>query len=435
MFRPGEGLPAASLFMRTLHSYLTRQVIMTLVMTVAVFTFVLLLGNVLKEILDLLVSRQATLVVVLKAIGLLIPYVLSFALPMGMLTATLLVFGRFSADQELTAVRASGISLVALITPILILSAGLSTLCAVFNMDIAPKCRMAYKGLLFRLGVEHSTKLLPEGRFVEDIPGCIIYVRKREGDELRDVWFYTLEKGAITRRVSAATAKVVADAEGKRIQMFFKNAIVEERVGVEMKKPKADPVVLETNQISATQTNLAPLAATNVEAQATNVVSTNATNSVVGPELGSGRTEWHSGFTEEFLSDPIELSRSSETEIKPKLSEMTFRQLRAEIGRLEQMRVDATPALVQLHRQVAFAFASIGFTLIGIPLGIRAHRRETSVGVALALILVLVYYSFLILGQSLETRPELAPHLILWLPNFIFQAVGAVLLWRANRAG
>jgi len=369
-------------------------------MTVAVFTFVLLLGNALKDILVLLVNHQATLGMVAEAFGLLIPWVLAFALPMGMLTAALLVFGRFSADQELTAVRSSGVSLVALVSPILLLSLLLCGVCAYVNMEVAPRCRVAYIGLRYEMGARLLSAGLPEGRFVKDFPGYIFYVERNDSGNLREVWIYELD----------ATGKVKATTYAPRGSL------------------------MTTNQ----QTWL------HLEGGVRS--------------LYRDGESWKQMFSETVDTDPLDFKTGGKWDQKPGLSDMTFEQLQAQLKELDGMFSGASPTdadpeelrhqllelqqrqrdmtmpvLVQMHRQVAFSFACFGFTLVGIPLGIRAHRRETNVGFFMALLLVLIYYSFMILGQSLETRPELAPHLIMWLPNFIFQAVGAVMLWRANR--
>jgi lipopolysaccharide export system permease protein len=401
--------------MRTLHSYLTRQVLGTMLLTVAVFAFLLLLGNVMKEIMALLVNQRATWPIVLEALALLMPYVMVFALPMGILAATLLVFGRFSADQELTAARAGGISLLSLITPILLLSIGLCVLCAFFNLQLGPQSRMAYKDLLFKLGMEHSTSFLAEDRFMDEIPGYVIYVGRKDGEMLRDVKLYRLRDNEIVSRISASAGRLIKDESDQRLALQLYDAQVETILGLFAPVPDFHP-----SPDLSLESEIDPEAPLQEEHEA-------ELAEMVQPD------EWRYFFSPDLLIDDLFPETVLQAARKPKLSEMTFLQLRQEVQVLAALKIDATPALVQLHRQVAFSFASFGFALIGIPLGIRAHRRETSVGVALALILVLVYYSFIILGESLKTRPELLPHLIVWTPNFLFQAVGALLLWRANK--
>jgi lipopolysaccharide export system permease protein len=386
--------------LKTLHKYLFRQTVVSLLMTVGVFTFVLLLANVLKEILSLLINRQATLGLVTEAIGLLIPFVWVFALPMGMLTATLLIFGRFSADQELTAVRASGISLLSLVTPILLLSLALCAVSALVNLEIAPRCRVAYNQLRWSLQLELSNIQLPEGRFIKDFPGWVFYVGKNRRGELQDVMvFHEQTASNVTETVWASRGKVEVDNERRQVWLHLYDGKL-----VRISEGAAIP-----------------------------------------------------GVFEEWTLPAFDLGSPGKKLRRPKISEMTFSQLWDELDelgklhmspvspageggnasrrkQLEKLHEDlSTPVRFQIHRQVAFSFACFGFTLIGIPLGIRMHRRETNIGIAVALLLAAFYYGFILVGQSLDTRPEWAPHLIVWLPNFVFQAIGAVLLWRANR--
>jgi len=283
---------------------------------------------------------------------------------------------------------------------VLLLSAGLSAVSALVNLQIAPECRVAYKLLMFRAGLERATSLIAEGRFMDDFPGYILYVGKKSGSNLQDVRIYSVDaEGKMTNRIDAARATVLSDLANNRV--FLRLYKVHEYDLVSWSSvTTADefPQTL-TNKPVAQPTFNVPL------------------SDLTFPQLCRK------------LRDLEQIAAQSQP-----LARVSSEQLREQKRQLESIKADLTmPVRLQIHRQVSFSFACIGFTLVGIPLGIRAHRRETSAGVAMALILVLIYYSFIIVGQSLETRPDLAPHLIVWLPNFIFQAVGAVLLWRANR--
>jgi len=398
---------------KTLYQYITGQVLAALALTVAVFAFVVLLLNVLKEVLPLLMSGHVPLLLTAKAIGLLLPFACVYALPMGFITATLLVFGRFSADQELTAMRASGVSLLSLITPVLLLSLLCCGLSAWFNMDLGPRSRAEFvnlrDGALQQIA---AVDLLPEGQMVYAVPGYMFYVGKNHGGNLEDVNIYRLQSQTNwDTLIHAARGKARVDRA-------------------------ANQLWLELNDCRSLTPSEGEIGASSVMSTRFDLPSSTATNQ----------------------------------NSKPKISDMTFRQLQEELRYLQAMKLtptvnptnshisfkvpgNMTPAQVTamfaefkrnrddqiarvhvtMHREVAASFACFGFTLVGIPLGIRVHRRETNIGIATALMLVMVYYAFVMLGQSLSARPEFYPHLILWLPNFLFQAVGGILLWRANR--
>ena len=464
--------------MKTLHWYLIKQVLATLVLTVSVFTAVLLMGNAMKEVLTLVVKGQAPLVGLVKAFALLIPFVISFSLPMGLLTTMLLVFGRFSADQELIAARAGGVSLMSLVTPILLVAVLLGGLSAWINMKIAPQCRVAYKELIYDLASTNPAALLAENTFVTEIPDHVIYIGKLTADEsqphkweMENVLLNRLKGDELIQRTRAARGEVQYFPETKRYEFRLFDAQMNVR-------SDQLPLILGGGDAGSDEDE-------------------NATTDENPSPEDEAPADWMPMAGGEIVL-PIDLETMERRFFKPKLKYLTFNQLRRELHRHgellfvdangtkagvhystrdvpkegqelaitragetigrgrttsdhtpgyltvevlqgevkpgDRLELDRMPMKVQLHRQVSFSFAAIGFTLVSIPLGIRAHRRETTAGVAMALILIIIYYSFVILGQALEGRPEFYPHLIMWIPVFLFQWIGAMMLWRSNRS-
>ncbi len=385
-----------------------------------VFAFVVVLLNGLREVLPLLFSGHVKLAIITKAIGLLLPFALVYALPMGFVTATLLTFGRFSADQELTAARAGGVSLLSLVSPVLWLSLLCCGLSAWFNLQIGPQSRVAFVNLRQEILSSLDSSMIPEKQFFRDNSGYLVYVEKNHDGNLENITVYESKvetnsagKNAFFR---APTGHVQMDFSTKTATMVLDNV-----VGVRPTGQSSQPVIDNYTHLSfrydlkkianhPAKPKISDMTFLQLKAELSELKLMNATG----------------GFTNStsFTNQPA-------TSVAAKMSpEEIVVNLRAaekvRQGEIERVRV-------AMNSEVAFSFACLGFALIGIPLGIRVHRRETNIGIGIALGLVVIYYGFSLLGNSLATRPELYPHLIVWLPNFIFQSVGAVLLWRANK--
>ena len=368
-------------YLKTLHSYLLRQLSATVLLTVAVFTFLLLVGSVLNDVFELVASGKASMVVVGKALMLLVPFVLAFSLPIGLLTATLLLFGRLSADHELTALKASGISPLRLATPVLGFGSAMASVCAAFNLYLSPAARVEFKELRDGVLRTQGTRLLSDGRFIELGSRVTLYAQKVTGPKMSGVLIYGMTNWVTGGRTNLIRNLDVYAPEG---ELLF--------------DAQQRPFRLKLQRVQG---------------------------------LYLSGSEWQPLFLDEYFYDIPDFRSGAQQ--SPKITDMTLPELLAERRRVGRDGGPVTPITVQIHRNLSFSFACLGFAMVGMPLGVRAHRRETNIGIAIALALLAIYYSFLLIGSALDTRPQFHPELIVWIPTVLFIGTGTGLLWRLNR--
>jgi lipopolysaccharide export system permease protein len=374
----------------TLQRYILRQILVTFLLSVVILSLMLLAGNTVKRLLELLTARSVPFWPVLSQTGYLVPFVLTFSLPMGIMTACLLVFGRLSADNEISAMRACGMSFWQLIAPVLLLAFVMSLVCLEFNLQESPRLRQAFRQNLVRLGLEHPTAQLEEGRFNDEFPGYLIYVRRVKGDHMRDVTIYQLDTrpdtiGNVIQSIRAAEGWLEPRLEEKKLKVRLRNVRCEVRDPDDPGNPqKVRPGVVAENY--------------------------------------------------ELMMDVTQVLDSAQP-VKKNSESMMFTELIPTIALLRQHGVNPSPYVVRAHEQWAVSFACVAFAMIGIPFGIRAHRRESTIGIALALGLAFIYYFLLIMAKALSNRPDLCPEMLIWVPNIAFQLIGLGLLWRISRVG
>jgi len=374
--------------MRIIDRYLGGQVFSSTLFGVFVLSLVLVLGNVFKEILPLLVNSDLPLPFVLKFVALVLPFSLIFTIPWGLLSAVLLVFGRISADNELISLRMSGLSTPRICLPVFIVAILLSGVCFYINSSVAPRAKSEVKQMFSALAVDNPLTLFKEDSVTKDFPGYIFYVSEKEGNILKNLELVELDGKRPVKYISSPEVTVDITSGADAFTMNLKDA------NVEFRDPD-DPDSLRKIQHAVT-----------FETFVINISLA---------ELKSKRQ-----------------SHNASTKVTSTLIKESIDGIDADTG-LEIPAKKMSGLRTEISRRYSFSLACITFALIGIPLGVTAQRRETSIGFALSLVVACCYFILIIVADTLREDPKYFPHLLMWVPNVIFMGLGLTLFLKLSR--
>lgn len=372
---------------RIFDRYLGKQVLSATLMGVLLLSGVMVLGNVYKKLDELLGDTQLPLGFVLEFVALIIPFSLIFTIPWAFLTGILLVFGRLSADNELVSLRMTGWSMSRICAAVFVLAFGLSSVCYWVNVSVSPMAKDRIKRMFFEVALDNPAALFQEGRVLDKVPGFRIYTGKRDGNVLKDLEIVEVEGRLPQRVIHAQQATLQMQPGVLDFIMQLEGAEIENITYTEDKK--VDKIEFVN---AGKMAMLFPLS--RLKEDTVKVNASMKSTSILWGEVRS----WLDGVTGKKM-DEKEHSKS----------------------------------LTELSKRYSFSLACVTFALVGIPLGVTAQRRETSTGFALSLITATLYLVFIILADTLNSKPAAMPHLIMWAPNVLFMGIGGWLFYRLSR--
>ena len=367
--------------MRLIDRFISRELLVNILFAIIVLSLVLVVGNIFRKLLPLLVNHDVPAEYLFTFIAYVLPFSLIFTIPWGLLTAILLVFGRLSADNELIALRSNGVSVTRICVPLLFIALVATAICLWLNVQVAPAAQERLRSTIFDLATRNPMALFGSDQVIDEFPGRKIYVGKKQGRKLQNVIVFEMDENAMPMRVTfAKTGKLEADLANKRILMHLYHARYQQR-------DEKNPWDLR--------------------------------------KIRDG-INMQEGTLPINLADLYELEKK-----KPSRSALSIEQL------LDQLktgdRKEQSASRTEINKRFSFPFSCLAFALIGVPLGITAHRRETSIGFLMSLVVAIVYFLFIIIADTLRANPKLHPELLVWLPNILFLALGAWMFRRLAR--
>lgn len=359
---------------RILSLYIIREISSLFLLGIVIFTLVLLMGR-LITLTDLVVSHGVPLADVARMILYLVPSFLVFTIPMAFLLAVLLAFGRLSADNEIIVLKASGLSLVQIMPPVVLCAMVAAMLALGASTAGVPWGNSAFKELSFQVLKRNITATIREKVFWDDIPGIVMYTDQydEQGQTLKGVIIHDGRNPDRPMTIFARDGAVTTAAGSQVLQLSLHNG------SIHMAGDGGLYRLVHFGDYSMTVGD-------------------------TGSKTGVSRNE-----PDMWLS---ELQRGIDDPDTPSKNRLKM--------------------LAELHSRFTFPFASLVFAILAVPLGIQNRRSGKSGGFTVSIAIILMYYVLMSVVRTLAEKGTVPPAIALWIPNMIFFCLGWFFLRMAS---
>lgn len=418
--------------MKTLQKYVFRSFLTSFFLAFLVLSFVLTIGLMVQIVGYILDGVPMGLVGEFALVC--FPETMQWTIPLGLLVASVLVFSRMSADGEVAAMRACGVNLLSVLRGPIIFAAVCTLFGLYVNNEVVPRGHEVRRTLAKRLVVGNDVdvvQLLPAGRVIRDFDDVQAYFERKEGN-----WLYGLVVTDLTdpkieggRLVTASRALVTSEKHDpnrtRQAGKKKKKHDAEDSDGKKSKKAEKRDIILDLYDVT-----MEPMDSKN-----TGMGRAGRITYVIEDALESERYKRREKDFRfwEMISEIMEADR----EIKKAGEDMRYAHLENDAERAKaakdmkkSLRKHSSELKTEFMKRWVFAFASICFVLVGTPLGIRAQRKESSIGMAISLAVALGYYLVTILMGALAKNADLHPQYLIWLPVAVCVALSAYLFPR-----
>ncbi|MBI3599671.1 MAG: LPS export ABC transporter permease LptF [Nitrospinae bacterium] len=361
--------------MKILDRYILIELTKFFILSLFTLTLVLFLDQ-LHFLSELILNRGVAVRDVLTLLLYISPAFLALTIPLSVLFASLMTFSRLSADNEITAAWASGLSMYRLMLPVFVLSF-ITFFASLYTMvNLQHRGNYSFKNLIFQLSAKKAGLNIKTGVFNDAFNELIIYVEDMEPgtSRLKNIFIYDTGRNSEPKIITASEGNFASDQETMKLLLQLKNGTIHR---IEDKMDRYQLLSFYIYDIIL--------------------------------DMGGGK---------------------GDVAVKKEPREMSIEELKRRISELKQGNKESYAEEVEIQTKYSLPFSCIVFGIFGAPLGIRLHRSGRRGGLGIGMIIIVLDYILLMAGQSLGREGHIPPVIALWLPNIIIGGIGIYLLNR-----